>query len=163
MRLNHEEHERRWGRKQKQYEFEINQLKERAGFESTEMEKLRKENERLKKTQEVEQHNKVGRVMAPQGGPLVVRDLIDITRRMKEQLGQTLKMETVEIITGAGETETCKTRHEVMTAEIIAETREIEGELDGVRETKNEHTHGGSGGQWGRAGRTCWDPVQAAG
>ena len=79
----------------------------------------------------------------------MVRDLIDITRRMKEQLGKTLKMETVEIITGARETETCKTRHEVETAEIIVETREvmgdevtelaktrgIEGELDGVRET----------------------------
>ena len=73
-----------------------------------------------------------------------------------------------------GETETCETRYEVTTAELIietrevmgdevtelAETREIEGELDGV---KDEHTHRVSGGQWGRAGRTCWDPVQAAG
>ena len=91
----------------------------------------------------------------------MVRDLIDITRRMKEQLGQTLKMETVEIITGARETETCKTRHEVMTAEIIAETWEIEGELDGVKE--DEHTHRGSGGQWGRARGMSWGPVQAAG
>ena len=71
----------------------------RAKFESTEMEKLRKDNEelkkfgekeRLKRSQEVEQHNNVGRVIAPQGVMFVVRDLIDTTRRMKEQLGQTL-------------------------------------------------------------------------
>ena len=90
------------------------------------MEKLRKvneelkkfgEEERLKRSQEVEQHNEVGCVTAPQGIMLVVRDLIDITRRMKQQLGQTLKIETVEIITGARVTETCKTRHEVTTSE----------------------------------------------
>ncbi len=36
-RLNHEEHERRWGRKQKQYEFEINELTERVKLKSREM------------------------------------------------------------------------------------------------------------------------------
>ena len=45
--------------------------------------------------------------------------------------------------------ETCETRHEVTTTEII-ETREIEERLhgkDGVEE--DAHTHRGSGGQWG--------------
>ena len=54
MRLENEEHERRWGRKQKQYEFEINQLEERAKLESTEMEKLRKDNEQLRGLREEE-------------------------------------------------------------------------------------------------------------
>ena len=67
------------------------------------MEKLRRENEqlkklreeeRLKRSQEIEQHNDRGCVTSPQGGTLVVRDLIDITRRMKQQLGQTLIKET---------------------------------------------------------------------
>ena len=49
MRLENEKHEEQWERKQKRYEFEINQLEERAKLESTEMEKLRKENEQLKK------------------------------------------------------------------------------------------------------------------
>ena len=53
-----------------------------------------------------------------------------------------------------GETETCKTRHEVTTAEIIMETREIKNEVteitetreieeteDEVEEIKDEHTH----------------------
>jgi len=41
-----------------------------------------------------------------------------------------------------GVTETCETRH-VETAESIkcTETREIKGELDGVKETEDEHTH----------------------
>ena len=46
--------------------------------------------------------------------------------------------------------ETCETRHEVTTTEII-ETREIEGRLhgkDGVKEDAHTHTHRGSGGQW---------------
>ena len=43
MRLEKEEREEQWERKQKQYEFEINQLEERAKLESTEMEKLRKD------------------------------------------------------------------------------------------------------------------------
>ena len=73
-----------------------------------------------------------------------------------------------------GETETCETRHEVTTAELVietrevmgdevielAETREIEGELDGV---KDEHTHRVSEGQWGRAREMSRDPVRAAG
>ena len=45
-----------------------------------------------------------------------------------------------------GETETCKTRHEVTTAEIITETREIEETEDEVEEIKDEHTHGVSEG-----------------
>ena len=47
MRLEKEEREEPWERKQKQYEFEINQLEERAKLESTEMEKLWKDNEQL--------------------------------------------------------------------------------------------------------------------
>ena len=103
MRLETEKHEEQWERRQRLYEFEINQLEERARLESTEMEKLRKENEqlkklredeRLKRSQEVEQHNNKGCVVAPQGVMLVVQDLIDTTRRMKEQLGQTLIKET---------------------------------------------------------------------
>ncbi len=96
MRLENEEHERRWDRKQKENEFETDQLKKRARWEYTEMEKLRKDNEQLKRlgeeerlkwkrkwSQEVEQHNNMGCVTSPQGVMLVVRDLIDITRRMK--------------------------------------------------------------------------------
>ena len=49
MRLENEEQERQWSRKQKRYEFEINQLEERAKLESTEMEKLRKDNKQLKR------------------------------------------------------------------------------------------------------------------
>ena len=43
-----------------------------------------------------------------------------------------------------GETETCKTRHEVTTAQIITETREIEkieGRLHDEDGVKDEHTH----------------------
>ena len=107
MRLENEEQERWWNRKQKQNEFEINELKERAKLASTEMEKLRKDNERLmglgeeerfqwegKWSQEVEQDNNVGHVTSPQGGTLVVRDLISIARRMKQQLGRALIKET---------------------------------------------------------------------
>ena len=103
MRLENEEHERWWSRKQKQYEFEIGQLMESAKLESTEMEKLRKDNEQLKRlgeeerlkwegkwSQEVEQHNNMGCVTSPQGVMLVVRNLIDITRRMTPHLEQTL-------------------------------------------------------------------------
>ena len=111
MRLENEEHERRWDKKHKENEVEVNQLKERAKFESTEMEKLRKENEqlkklreeeRLKRSQEIEKRNDMGCVTS-QGVMLVVQDLIDTTRQMKEQLEQTLiketqiKMETWEI------------------------------------------------------------------
>ena len=126
------------GRNQKLHEFEINQFKEKAKFESTEMEKLRKENEQLKKfqederlrrSQEVEQRSKVGCVTSPQGGTLVVRDLIDITRRMKEQLGQTLKMETAEIRT--------KERKCIETREI----EKIEERLHDKDGVKGEHTH----------------------
>ena len=108
MRLENEEHERRWDRKQKENEFEVDQLKERAKLEYAEVEKLRKDNEQLKRlgeeerlkwkgkwSQEVEQHNHVGCVTSPQGGMLVVRDLIDITHRMKQQLEQTLVKETL--------------------------------------------------------------------
>jgi len=130
-------------RKQKLYEFEINQLEEKAKLESTEMEKLRKENEqlkklreeeRLKRSQEVEQHNNVGRGTS-QGVMFVVQDLIDTTRQMKEQLEQTLiketqiKMETWEI------TETTKE------IEVLPETREIdrvENELNKTEETETK-------------------------
>jgi len=169
MRLENEEHERRWGRKQKQYEFEINQLEERAKLESTEMEKLRKDNEQLrglreeerlkwegKWSQEVEQHNNMGCVTS-QGRMLVVRDLIDITRQMTPQLEQTLiketqgemqelkeitekltvketqtKMETVEIITGAQESETCWARLMKVTERVTVTERE---KLNGVTGT----------------------------
>ena len=103
MRLENEEPERQWNRKQKEYEFESNQHEERAKLASTEIEKLRKENEqlkkfreeeRLKRNQEVEQRSKVGCVTSPQGVMLVVQDLINTTRRMKEQLGPTLIRET---------------------------------------------------------------------
>ena len=144
-RLEREEREEQWERKQKLYEFEINQFEEKAKLASTEIEKLRKDNEqlkkfreeeRLKRSQEVEQHNDVGRVIAPQGGTLVVRDLIDITRRMKQQLGQTLIMETKEVTETTIQEET--NRHADTTEIKCTETREIEGELDGV---KDEHTH----------------------
>ena len=72
------------------------------------MEKLRKENEQLKRlgeeerlewkrkwSQEVEQHNIMGCVTSPQGVMLVVRNLIDITRRMTPHLEQTLVIETL--------------------------------------------------------------------
>ena len=80
----------------------------------------------------MDQRNKVGRVKSPQGGTFVVRDLIDIARRMKQRLGRALiketqiKMETMEVT---------KTKKEM---KVLPETREIEGELDGV---KDEHTH----------------------
>ena len=85
MRLEKEEREEQWERKQKQYEFEINQLEEMAKMESTEMEKLRKDNEQLKGLREEETN-----------------------------------------------------RHAETTEIKCTETREIEGELDGV---KDEHTH----------------------
>ena len=79
-RLEKEEQERQWERKQKEYEFEIGQLKERARLEYAEMEKLRKDNEQLKRlgeeerlkwkgkwSQELEQHNNMGCVASPQG------------------------------------------------------------------------------------------------
>ena len=130
----------------KLYEFEINQFEEKAKLASTEIEKLRKENEqlkkfreeeRLKRKQEVEQRSKVGCVTSPQGAMLVVQDLINTTRRMKEQLGPTLIRETQirmekrevtgttkEIEVSPETRETCTARH-VETMEII-ETREIE-------------------------------------
>ena len=83
----------------------------------------------------MEQHNKVGCVVAPQGVMFVVQDLIDTTRRMKEQLGQTLiketqiKMETREI------TEMTKE------IEVLPETREIdrvENELNKTEETETK-------------------------
>ena len=46
-KLENEEQERLWDRKQKQNEVEINELKERVKLKSREMEKLRKDNERL--------------------------------------------------------------------------------------------------------------------
>ena len=64
-------------------------------------------------------------------------------------------------------TETC-TRH-VETREITSEVTELGtvGErlhgTDGVEEDAHTHTHTGSGGQWGRARTTCWNPVRAAG
>ena len=71
----------------------------------------------------------------------MVRDFIDITRRMKEQLGPTLVKETqIKMVTTA---EIIIETREVIGDEVteLAETREIEGELDGV---KDEHTHRGS-------------------
>ncbi len=84
----------------------------------------------------MEQHNNVGCVTSPQGGTLVVRDLIDITRRMKQQLGQTLKMETVEIITGAQESETCWARLVKVTEKVTVTERE---KLNGVTEMGTRH------------------------
>ena len=45
MRLENEEQERLWDRKQKQNEFEINELKERVKLKSREMEKHQEETE----------------------------------------------------------------------------------------------------------------------
>ena len=79
-----------------------------------------------------------------------------VTEKVTERVTQREKLN--------GVTEMCETRHVETTERIkCTETREIEGELDGVKETEDEHTHGGSGGQWGRASRACWDPVRAAG
>ena len=70
-----------------------------------------------------------------------------------------------EKLIGVTETCTSETRREVTE---LTETRKI-GERrhgkDGVEEVKDAHTHThtGSGGQWGRARRACWDPVWAAG
>uniref|UniRef100_UPI00358E57F7 trichohyalin-like n=1 Tax=Myxine glutinosa TaxID=7769 RepID=UPI00358E57F7 len=112
-RLENEAQEGRWHKKQEEYESEIDQLKEKARVESAEMERLRKGNEQLKRlreeerlnwerkwSQEVGQHNNVGCVTSSQGGMLVVQDLIGITRRMKQQLEQTLVMETWREYTG---------------------------------------------------------------
>ena len=122
---------RRWDRKQKENEFEIDQLKERAKLEYTEMEKLRKDNEQLKRlreeerlkwkrkwSQEVEQHNNIGCVTSPQGVMLVVWDLIDITRRMTPQLQQTLVKETLREHTGllTNETHFEQVQHVELTA-----------------------------------------------
>ena len=61
-----------------------------------------------------------------------------------------------------GVTETCtsETRREVTE---LTKMREIEGRPHGGDGVGDAHTHAGSGGQWGRARRECWDPVQAAG
>ena len=72
------------------------------------MEKLWKDNEQLKRlgeeerlewkrkwSQEVEQHNNMGCVTSPQGVMLVVRNLIDITRRMTPHLERTLVIKTL--------------------------------------------------------------------
>ena len=95
------------------------------------MEKLRKDNEQLKRlreeerlkwkrkwSQEVGQHNNVGCVPSPQGGMSVVRDLIDITRRMKQQLEQTLVKETLREQTGllTNETHFEQVQHVELTA-----------------------------------------------
>uniref|UniRef100_A0A8C4NG29 Uncharacterized protein n=1 Tax=Eptatretus burgeri TaxID=7764 RepID=A0A8C4NG29_EPTBU len=110
--LENEEHDRR-DRKQKENEFETDQLKERARLEYTEMEKLRKDNEQLKSfreeerlkwegkwSQEVEQHNNMGCLTSPRGVMLVVQNLFDITRRMTPQLEQILVIETLREHTG---------------------------------------------------------------
>ena len=52
------------------------------------------------------------------------------------ELKERVKLKSREMEKLQKETETNK----------CTETREIEGELDGV---SDEHTHGGSGGQWG--------------
>ena len=71
----------------------------------------------------MEQRNKVGCVISPRGAMSVVQDLIDTTRRMKEQLGPTLIRET---------------QLRMEEREVTGTTREIEGELDGA---SDEHTH----------------------
>ena len=53
-------------------------------------------------------------------------------------------------------------RHGETTEIKCIETREIE-KIEERLHDKDEHTHGVNGGQWGRAGRTCCDPVQAVG
>ena len=63
-----------------------------------------------------------------------------------------------------GVTETCTSETGREVTELTG-TREIEKKLhgtDGVKDV-HTHTHTGSGGRWGRAGTTCWDPVRAAG
>ena len=62
-------------------------------------------------------------------------------------------METVMVTQGGkliGVMETCtsETRREVTE---LTETREIEERLHDTDGVKDAHTHGGSGGQWGRA------------
>ena len=44
MRLENEEHERQWNRKQKEHEFEVDQLKEKARLECEEIEKNNERN-----------------------------------------------------------------------------------------------------------------------
>ena len=95
MRLESKELERLWGRKQEQCEFEIDQLQEKAKLASTEMEKPRKDNERLMGLREEERLQWEGK----------------------------WNQEEPEI----------RTKERKCT-----ETREIEGELDGV---SDEHTH----------------------
>ena len=104
---------------------------EKLRKENEQLEKLQKENEhlkklredeRLKRSQEVEQRNNVGRVVAPQGLMLVVQDLIDTTRRMKEQLGPTLIKETQIRMEKREATGTTKE------IEVSPETREVMGD-----------------------------------
>ena len=99
MRLENEEQERLWDRKQKQNEVEINELKERVKLKSREMEKLRKDNEQLTGLREEERLRWEG-------------------KWSQKETGTNRHAETTEIK--------------------CTETREIEGELDGV---KDGHTH----------------------
>uniref|UniRef100_A0A8C4PWU0 Uncharacterized protein n=1 Tax=Eptatretus burgeri TaxID=7764 RepID=A0A8C4PWU0_EPTBU len=77
------------------------------------------------------------------GGATVVRPAVEagedkIIREMCWARVVTEKVTVTEREKLNGVTKTCETRHEVTTQEIIVETREIEGELDGV---SDEHTH----------------------
>ena len=80
----------------------------------------------------MEQRNKVGRVISPQGAMLVVQDLIDTTRRMKEQLGPTLIKETQIKLEKREVTGTTKE------IEVLPETREIDRIENELNKTKEE-------------------------
>ena len=58
MRLETEKYEEQWERKQKLHEFEINQFEEKAKLASTEIERLRKENEQLEKLRKENNNSK---------------------------------------------------------------------------------------------------------
>ena len=101
------------GVENKNNEFEINQLKERAKLESTEMEKIRKDNEQLRGLREEERLKWEG--------------------KWSQEETEIINEVTAEIIRETKETK------EVTETQIVTETEtwEIEGELIGM---KNEHT-----------------------
>ena len=119
MRLEDEEQERLWDRKQKQNEVEINELKEKAKFASTEMEKLRKDNERLMGLREEERLQWEGKWSQKEIKTPETRETCR-TRHEVTELAETREMGTIE--------------------------ERLHGK-DGVKEAA--HTHRGSGGQWG--------------
>ena len=99
------------------------------------------------------------------------REITETTKGM-EVLPETREIDRIETELNRTKEETQTkiqgetNRHEETTEIKCIETREIEKieerlhDKDGV---KDEHTHGSSGGQRGRAGRMSRDPVQAAG